>query len=95
MLKFLQGMDMTQQEIIKQIVAFPIFEQFEIIEKIQQNIKQNLQKKNGSTDKKELSVEEKLAIVESLGGALKMENPPMTKSEERKIIEGYLSEKYK
>lgn len=30
---------MTQQEIIKQIIAFPIFEQIEIIEEIQQNIK--------------------------------------------------------
>ena len=86
---------MTQQEIINQIISFPIFEQFEIIEKIQQNIKQNLQQKNGNTVKKELSVEEKLAIVENLGGALKMENPPMTKSEERKIIEEHLSEKYK
>lgn len=30
---------MTQQEIIKEVTAFPIFEQFEIVEKIQRNIK--------------------------------------------------------
>jgi CRISPR/Cas system-associated protein endoribonuclease Cas2 len=84
---------MTHQEIIKQIVNFPIYEQFEIIEEIQRNIKKHLPKTNGNS--KQLSVEEKLAIVESLAGALKMENPPMNKEEERKIIEDYLSEKYK
>lgn len=82
---------MTQKEIIKQIEAFPIFEQFEIIEKIQRNIKRNLQKQK---EQKNLSVEEKLAIVESLGGALKMKNPPMSKEEERQIIEEHLLEKY-
>lgn len=78
---------MTQQEIIKQISSFPIFEQFEILEKIQQNIKQKLHQKNEDTEGEELSVEEKLAIVESLGGSLRMKNPPTTKEEERRIIE--------
>jgi hypothetical protein len=84
---------MTQQEIIKEVTAFPLFEQFEIVEKIQRNIKQNLSPQNGS--KKELSVEEKSAIAESLAGSLKMKNPPMTKAEEREVIEDYLAEKYK
>jgi 5'-3' exonuclease len=84
---------MTQQEIIKEVTAFPLFEQFEIVEKIQRNIKQNLPPQNGL--KKELSIAEKLAIAESLAGSLKMKNPPMTKTEEREAIEDYLAEKYK
>jgi hypothetical protein len=84
---------LTQQEIIREILTFPIIEQFEIVEKIQNNIKKNLKPQNIA--KQELSVEEKLAIVKSLAGSLKMENPPMTKAEERKIVEDYLAEKYK
>ncbi|MCU0239117.1 MAG: hypothetical protein MUC29_06720 [Pyrinomonadaceae bacterium] len=84
---------LTQQEIIREILAFPIDEQFEIVEKIQHNIKKNFRPQ--ISDKKELTVEEKRAIVESLAGSLKMENPPMTKAEERKIVEDYLAEKYK
>lgn len=84
---------LTQQEIIREILAFPIAEQFEIVEKIQHNIKKNFRPQ--ISDKKELTVEEKRAIVESLAGSLKMENPPMTKAEERKIVEDYLAEKYK
>jgi hypothetical protein len=84
---------MTQQEIIKEITAFPLFEQFEIVEKIQRNIKQNLPPQNGL--KKELSIAEKSVIVESLAGSLKMKNPPMTKTEEREVIADYLAEKYK
>lgn len=71
---------MTHQEIIEQIISFPVSEQFEIIEEVQRNIEKNLQRQNG---KIKLSVEEKLAIVESLDGSLKMENPPMSKGEER------------
>jgi hypothetical protein len=84
---------LTQQEIIREILAFPIDEQFEIVEKIQHNIKKNFRPQNSV--KKELTVEEKRAIVESLAGSLKMENPPMTKAEERRLIEDYLAEKYK
>lgn len=83
---------MTQQEIIKEIKSFPILEQFKIVEEIQNNIKQSL---TAETDKKKLSVNKKLAIVEELGGALKMKNPPMTKEQERLIIEAHLAEKLK
>lgn len=83
---------MTHQEIIKQIIAFSIAEQFEIIEEVRQNIKKKLWAKN---DKTELSVEEKLAIVESLDGSLKMENPPMNRDQEQNLIGDYLAEKYK
>lgn len=83
---------MTQQEIIKEIKSFPILEQFKIVEEIQNNIKQSL---TAETDKKKLSINKKLAIVEELGGALKMKNPPMTKEQERLIIEAHLAEKLK
>lgn len=83
---------MTHQEIIKQIIAFPVSEQFEIIEEVQRNIKENLQRQNKKTN---LSAKEKLAIVESLGGSLKMENPPMNRDEEKSFVEDYLIEKNK
>jgi hypothetical protein len=73
-------------------MTFPIVEQFEIVEKVQHHIKQHL--KLQIADKTELSVAEKLAMVESLGGALKMKNPPMSKTEERRIIDEYLLEKH-
>ncbi len=85
---------MTQQEIIKAVTAFPLFEQFEIVEKIQRNIKQNLHSQNGL--KKELSVEEKSAIVESLAGIGKVEGKlPPTDEEVKRDYTNYLAEKYK
>lgn len=83
---------MTHQEIIKQIIAFPVSEQFEIIEEIQRNIKENFQLQS---KKSNLSNEEKLAIVESLGGSLKMTNPPMDRDEEKSFVEDYLTEKHR
>lgn len=85
---------LTQQEIIKEIMAFPIVEQFEIVEKIQHNIKRNL--KPQITDKKEISVEEKLAIVESLAGIAKVEGKSAPTDEEiKEDYANYLAEKYK
>lgn len=86
---------MTQQEIISQIKSFPILKQFEIVEAIQNNIKENLNLKSFESEKTEISVDEKLMLVERLGGALKMSNPPMNEEEERKAIEEYLAEKNK
>ena len=81
---------LTQQEILNEVFTLTISEQCEIAEKIEKNIKQN----NGST-KDELEIEEKMAIVRSLAGSLKIKNPPLTKAEEREIIYEHLSEKYK
>lgn len=83
---------MTHQEIIKQIIAFPVSEQFEIIEEVQRNIKEKLQREN---KKNKLSTKEKLAIVQSLAGSLKMKNPPANKDEEKRFVEDYLAEKHK
>lgn len=81
---------LTQVEILNEIFTLPVSEQYEIVEKIKDSIGQT----NGNVQR-ELSVEEKLAIVKSLGGSLKMKNPPMTREEEREIIYEHLSEKYK
>ncbi len=81
---------LTQTEILNEIFTLPVSEQCEIVEKVSDNIG----RKNGNAEK-ELSVEEKLAIVKRLGGSLKMKNPPMTREEEREIIYEHLSEKYK
>jgi hypothetical protein len=85
---------LTQQEIIREILTFPIIEQFEIVEKIQDNIKKNL-KPQTSEDKK-LTVEEKRAIVESLAGIARVEGKPAPTDEEvKEDYANYLAEKYK
>lgn len=81
---------LTQQEILKEIFTLPPSEQREIVEKIENHIEQNNGKEN-----QQLSVDEKMEIVQSLAGSLKMENPPMTKEEVRERIYEHLSEKYK
>ncbi len=87
---------MTQQEIFREVVSLPFREQAELIEKISRNLKQGIAENgNQKTEDKELSIAERIAIVESLAGSLKMENPPMTKEEDREVIYQYLSEKYK
>ena len=87
---------MTQQEIFQEVVSLPFKEQAELVEKIGRHLKQGISENGDNTAKeKELSVEERMAIVKSLAGSLKMENPPMTKEEDREIIYEYLSEKYK
>ncbi len=41
------------------------------------------------------SIEERLRLVKSLAGSLKMANPPMNSEDEREIIVEHLSEKHK
>ncbi len=87
---------MTQQEIFREVVSLPFREQAELIEKISRNLKQGIAENgNQKIEDKELSIAERIAIVESLAGSLKMENPPMTKEEDCEVIYQYLSEKYK
>ncbi len=91
---------MTQKEILNKVFTLPITEQREIIVKIQDNINEEFQ--NGTTgfDKseanRELTVEERIAITKNLSGCLKPEGKytPMTKEEDRELIEEYLLEKY-
>jgi hypothetical protein len=88
---------MTQQQIFKEISLLPLSEQFEIIEKIRRNAEQSAQ--NGADEdefQRELSIKERVAIAMNLSGSLKPDGDytPMTREEEREIIEEYLAEKY-
>ena len=85
---------MTSQEIVREILTLPIFEQFEVIEKIQFNLKQNLKAQTAA--KQKLSVKEKLAIVENLAGIGKPDGKPAPTDEEiKEDYTKYLAEKYK
>ncbi len=87
---------MTPQEIFREVVSLPFREQAELIEKISRNLKQGIAENgNQKIEDKELSIAEGIAIVESLAGSLKMENPPMTKEETREDYYNHLAEKYK
>ncbi len=84
----------TQQEIINEVMAFPIFQQFEIVEKIQHNIKRSI--KPQVIEAQELSIEEKIAIVESLGGIAKVDGKlAPNDGKVKEDYSNYLSEKYK
>ncbi len=82
-----------QVELIEQIIHLPIAERVEIIERVSRSVREDLQA-NGKKEN-ELSVEERIAIVEELAGCLKTQNPPMTKEETREIYYEHLAEKYK
>lgn len=81
-----------QTEIIEQIVHLPIAERVEIIEQVSRSLREDLREKDA--EEKEFTIEERKAIVESLAGTFKIENPPMSKKETREIYYKHLSEKY-
>ena len=85
-----------QVEIIEQIIHLPIGEQREIIEKVRRHIEQTTAGEAADEFQRELSVDERVAIAINLSGSLKPETGyvPMTREEEREVIEEYLAEKY-
>ena len=85
-----------QVEIIKQIIHLPIGEQREIIEEVRRHIEQTTADETADEFRRELSVDERVAIAINLSGSLKPETGyvPMTREEEREVIEEYLAEKY-
>ena len=91
---------LTQKEILNEVFTLPIAEQSEIVVKIQNNINEKFQDKTNDCNEieanRELTVEERIAITKSLSGCLKPEGKyvPMTKEEDRELIEEYLLEKY-
>jgi len=85
---------MTQQQIVQEFKNYPKAQKSVIIRQLLQIFEDDLEEtphQNGS----ELSIEERTAMVESLAGSLKMENPPMTKEETGEMYYEHLSEKYK
>jgi hypothetical protein len=89
---------LTQQEILNEVFALPTSEQRKIAEKIQEKIHQENEPKDFTEDEfdGELTIDERIAITKNLAGCLKPEAKytPMTKAEERELIEEYLLEKY-
>ncbi len=81
---------MTNQQVLDQIIQLPIEERIEIIEEISRSVRVDLSK----MDNKETKIPERSAAINRLRGIAKSDNPPMTREEERKIIEDYLVEKY-
>ena len=84
---------MTQQQLVQEFKTYPKSQKSVVIRQLllifEDELKEETQ--NGN----ELSIEEKTAIVESLAGSLKMENPPMTKESVRDLIAEAKAEKYK
>lgn len=89
---------MTQQQIFKEITALSLSEQREIVEKIRRNIEQATESDPTEEDdfRRELTIDERIAIAKNLSGSLKPDGgyTPMTREEERELIEEYLAEKY-
>ena len=84
---------MTQQQLVQEFKTYPKAQKSVIIRQLLRIFEEDLEETTQNGD--ELSIEERKAIVKSLAGSLKMENPPMTREEEREIIYEHLSEKYK
>jgi len=91
---------LTPKEILNEVFTLPINEQSEIVVKIQNNINQQFHNKANDFDdietSRELTIQERIAITKNLSGCLKPEGKyvPMTKEEDRELIEEYLLEKY-
>ena len=81
---------MINQQVLEQIIHLPIAERIELIEKVSRSVREDFNK----TDNKEAKFAERSAAINRLRGIAKTDNPPMTRKEERKIIEDYLMEKY-
>lgn len=87
---------LTQKEILKEVLTLPIVEQKEIVEKVRRNIEQISERDVEDEFRRELSIDERIAIAKNLSGSLKPDGgyTPMTREEERELIEEYLAEKY-
>lgn len=88
-----------QTEIIEQIIHLPIYERVEIIEKLSRSVREEMREKAAKSsfeEEKELSIEERKAIVDSLRGIAAVEGKtPPTDEEIREDYTNYLMEKYK
>jgi putative addiction module component (TIGR02574 family) len=78
---------MIQQQVLEQIIRLPIPERIEIIEKMWQSVRKDLIK----SESKANNFEERSTAIKQLSGIAKTDNPPMTKEDDRKIIEDYLA----
>lgn len=89
---------MTQEQIIHAFKGYPKPLKSSVLRKLMKLFEEDLVDEvldKADSEAPELTIEERLAVVESLAGSIKMENPPMTKEEEREFYYGHLAEKYK
>lgn len=91
---------MTPQEVIQEIKHFSVDEKNFLIERITESLRETTQTENENLqfedEKRELTINDKVAIVHNLYGSLRAENEfiPMSKDEERELRFEYLMEKY-
>ena len=78
---------MTQQEIVKEFNGYSTAQQAALISKLSRVMQEKLENHRAGQA-------ERVAIIEQLAGALKMDNPPTTKAEVRDVITDYLMEKH-
>ncbi len=81
---------MTQQQMIQEFKSYPKTVKAVVIRELLQAFEKDLEE----FEQNELSAAQKLSVVESLAGSLKLQNMPMNKDDDRKMIEDYLMEKY-
>ena len=89
---------MTQDQIIQTFRQYPKPLKSSVLRKLMKMFEDDLVDETidqADAAGRELTVEERLAVVESLAGSVKMENPPMTKEEEREFVYQRRAEKYK
>jgi hypothetical protein len=83
---------MTQQQIIQEFKSYPKVVKATVIREMLQVFEKDLEE----FEQAELSVEERLAIVDKLGGIASIEGKtPPTDKETREDYQNYLVEKYK
>lgn len=87
----------TEDELIKEIARLPFPRQRAIIGRISRSMKEGGDGFEEDKFRRELSVEERIAIAMSLSGSFKPDSgyTPMTKEEDREVIMEYLEEKYR
>ena len=89
---------MTQDQIIQAFREYPKPIKSSVLRKLLKMFEDDLVDEaidQADAAERELTIEERLAVVESLAGSVKMKNPPMTKEEEREFVNKRRSEKYK
>jgi len=89
---------MTQEQMISTFKGYPKPLKSSVLRKLMKVFEDDLTDEmldQADAENRELTVEEKMAVVESLAGSIKMDNPPMTKEEVREIYYEHLAEKHK
>lgn len=89
---------MTQEQIIQTFKQYPKPLKSSVLRKLMKLFEDDLTDEmivQADAENRDLTVDEKMAIVESLAGSIELDNPPMTKEEVREIYYQHLEEKYR